>query len=80
MRGHALQDLLDFLCALDAHHIFFALGRVRDDASMVAIAVPGGRWEVENFANGRVEAEVFTAPGTMEGQEALRRLVAKHHG
>lgn len=51
------------------------LTRVRDEAIMVEIAVPGERWEVEFFGDGRVEVEVFKSPGITGGEEELARLL-----
>jgi hypothetical protein len=70
-----LEKLLDFLSQLDRHKIFFKLTRIRDEAIMVEIAVPGERWEVEFFGDGRVEVEVFKSPGVTGGEEELERLL-----
>ena len=42
--------------------------------------MPGERWEVEFFADGSVEVEVFTsgARNGLEGENALERLFATH--
>jgi hypothetical protein len=70
-----LQKLLDFLSDLDEREISHRLSRVRPEAIMVEIAVPGERCEVEFFADGHVEVEVFgPSPGIVGGGEALRRL------
>jgi hypothetical protein len=70
-----LQKLLDFLSDLDERKIFHRLSRVRPEAIMVEIAVPGERWEVEFFADGHVDVEVFgPSAGIVGGEEALRRL------
>jgi hypothetical protein len=74
-RVNPLQKLLEFLSDLDGHKIFHRLSRARPEAIMVEIAVPGERWEVEFFADGHVEVEVFgRSPGIVGGEEALRRL------
>jgi hypothetical protein len=70
-----LEKLLGFLSELDRRRIFFKLTRVRDDAIMVEISVPGERWEVEFFGDGRVEVEVFKSPGIIGGEEELDRLL-----
>ncbi len=70
-----LEKLLGFLSELDRRKIFFKLTRVRDEAIMVEIAVPGERWEVEFFGDGRVEVEVFESPGIVGGEEELDRLL-----
>ncbi len=70
-----LRKLLDFLPSLDERKIYYRLSRVRPEAIMVEIAVPGERWEVEFFSDGHVEVEVFgPSPGIVGGEEALRRL------
>ena len=50
-----LEKLLAFLAELDRRRIFFRLSRVRPEAIMVEIAVPGERWEVEFLADGQLE-------------------------
>ena len=70
-----LEKMLGFLSELDRCKIFFKLARVRDEAIMVEIAVPGERWEVEFFGDGRVEVEVFKSPGIIGGEEELDRLL-----
>lgn len=75
---NAMQTLLDFLGALERQRLFFRLSRVREETIMVEVAVPGARWEVEFFANGHVEVEVFNSSTGIEGEEALARLFAKH--
>ncbi len=43
---------------------------------MVKVAVPGERWEVEFFEDGRVDVEVFrSSGGELEGSEAMGRLL-----
>ena len=65
--------LLEFLTQLEQHKIHYTLEHNREEAVMVLIAVPGERWEVEFFANGDVEVEVFRSSG-MSGSETLERL------
>ena len=74
MAVNSLEKLLGFLSELDRRKIYFELTRVRDEALMVEIAVPGERWEAEFFGDGRVEIEVFKSPG-IGGQEQLDRLL-----
>ena len=48
---------------------------------MVYIDVPGEKWEVEVFADGLVEVEVFRSGGPdsgLKGEETLERLFAVH--
>jgi hypothetical protein len=74
---NALQELLDFLTELEKRHIDFSLSRVRPEAIMVEIAVPGEQWEVEFFADGHIEVEVFDRSTGVQGKEALDRLFAE---
>ena len=53
MTSNPLQDLLDFLLALDREKISYHLSRVRAEALMAEAAVPGEHWEVEFLADGR---------------------------
>ena len=80
--GNAFQRLLDFLVRLEEAHLHYALSHFRAETVAVEIAVPGERWEVEFFADGTVEIEVFSSVGTrgiqLEGAEALERLFATH--
>ena len=73
-----LQKLLDFLTELDSHKIFHRLSRVRPEVILVEIAVPGERWEVEFFADGEIEVEVFgPSHGIIGGEEVVRRWFEK---
>lgn len=79
---NSLQKLLDFLCQLDANKIRFTLKHIRDETIMVFISVPGERWEVEFFADGDIEVEVFKSEGDIlsgtDASAALDRLLAIH--
>lgn len=65
--------LLEFLSRLDRARIHLKLDRVRDEAVMVEIAVPGQRWEVEFMDDGTIEVERFLSQH-LEGEEALEEL------
>ncbi len=70
-----LEKLLAFLTELDRRKIFFRLARVRDEAIMVEIAVPGERWEAEFFGDGHAEVEVFrSSEGIFGGEELFETL------
>ena len=63
--SNAMQKLLAFVNELDRRRIQRRLASVRE-AVMVEVDVPGARWEVESFADGHVELEVFkSARGVM---------------
>jgi hypothetical protein len=69
-----LENLIEFLRKLDQHKIFFRLSRPRDEAIMVEIVVPGERWEVEFFADGHTEIEIFGPSSGVINEANLERL------
>ena len=75
---NALEKLLAFVQQLDRRRISRRLDIVRD-AIMVEIYLPGARWEVEFFADGHVEVEIFESSGGVvsqaEAETALQRLL-----
>jgi hypothetical protein len=80
--SNAFQSLLDFLIRLDEARLHYSLTHFRDETVAVEVVVPGERWEVEFFADGTVEVEVFSSVGPagikLEGVEAIERLFARH--
>ncbi len=54
-----MNNLLNFLVNLEERKISYRLEHNRQDSIMVLIAMPGKRWEVEFFGDGRIEIEVF---------------------
>lgn len=71
---NSFQKLLDFLAELNTRGIFFTLAQIRPEAIMIDVVVPGERWEVEFFADGTVEVEVFRSVQGVQGEEELERL------
>ena len=72
----ALRRALAFLDRLEAAHIWYRLGHIRDSL-LVEVAVPGERWEIEFFPDGQIEVERYLSSGTIEGAEALDSLFAR---
>lgn len=74
---NGLQKLLDLIGDLDDRKIFRRLASYRD-AVTVEIHMASARWEVEFFANGEIEVEIFRSDGQIlsgsEAEEALQRL------
>jgi len=79
--GNPLERVLDFVDELDRRFIFRRLASVRD-AVMVEVHRPGERWEVEFFADGHTEVEVFRSDGDLlsgpAADAALYRLLREH--
>jgi hypothetical protein len=69
-----LRDLINFLNQLEKSKIFYKLNKVRDEAIMVEIAVPGQRWEVEFMDDGTVEIEKFISDKDMYDVKELETL------
>ncbi len=49
----ATEKLLDFCAALDRQKERYEMSVARPEAIMVSLAVPGERWEIEFFSDGR---------------------------
>ena len=74
-----LQTLLDFLNKLEKDGIYYTMTSIREDAVMVEVTKLGQgaireRWEVEFFASGKIEAEMFLSHGVFSGDSALQRI------
>jgi len=74
-KPHRIYTLLH---QLERARIHYSLARVRDDAIMICATVPGRRYEIEVFSDGRVEVEVFGGEGRIGGQELLDNLIANY--
>lgn len=72
---HDLTSLLDFLSRLEAAKIHFTLARNQEDAITIAVAVPGQRWEIDCYGNGKIEVEIFKADGTIRDASAIEELL-----
>ena len=56
---------------LSREGVFFTLSSHRDGSVMVAVSIPGERWEIECFANGNIELEVFKSNGEISDENGL---------
>ena len=69
--------MLTFLRDLEKAKIAYRLRHSRHDAVMVAINVPGERWEVEFLEDGDVDVERFVSAGGVTDESALTELFAR---
>jgi len=69
-----LEKLVDFLCRLDKYKIHYRIEHNHDDAVMVIADVPGQKWEVEFFTNGKIEVEIFKSDGEILEEFELERF------
>lgn len=75
--GNSFQKLLDFLNRLDDAGFHYQCEHQSEDALMVIVSNEGERWEIEFFADGEVQVEVFysvSEDADLENEEALERL------
>ncbi|MET3576743.1 hypothetical protein ACFFIY_05315 [Bhargavaea ullalensis] len=70
-----MNRFLDFLNRLEDKKIFYRLSKVRREAVMVEIAVPGQRWEVEFMDDGTVEIEKFLSDGGFYDEKEMDILL-----
>lgn len=69
-----IKELLQFLNRLEEHKIYYKLEKVRNEAIMVEVVVPGQRWEVEFMDDGTVEVEKFISDGGYYVEKEIERL------
>lgn len=76
-KGHdtfELSNLLRFLNKLDGTNIYYQLNKIRDEAIMVEVVVPGQRWEVEFLEDGTVDVEKFISDKAFYDEGELDHL------
>ncbi|OCS93462.1 hypothetical protein [Caryophanon latum] len=69
-----LREFNAFLNKLDDVGIFYTLTKVRPEAVMVAVVVPGQRWEIEFLDDGTVDIEKFISDPHMYDARELHTL------
>ncbi len=69
-----LKEFISFLNKLEENSIFFKLNKVRNEAIMVEVAVPGQRWEIEFLEDGTVDIEKFISDKDMYDVYELETL------
>ena len=69
-----LKELISFLNKLEENNIFYKLNKIRNEAIMVEVAVPGQRWEIEFLENGTVDIEKFISDKDMYDAGELETL------
>lgn len=69
------MKLNEFLNLLEEDQIYYKLNKVRAEAIMVEVAVPGERWEIEFSDEGTIEIEKFTSDGKIYSEAELDVLL-----
>lgn len=78
MKKDVFSKLMAFLADLENGKIYYTLAHQRDNAIMVAVVVPGERWEVEFCDDGSVEVERFISNGEIYGEGVISDLLTKY--
>lgn len=68
------KEFIHFLNNLEDSSIFYKLDKVRNEAIMMEIVVPGQRWEVEFMEDGTVEIEKFIGDGDFYDSKEIEVL------
>ncbi|OCS84920.1 hypothetical protein [Caryophanon tenue] len=69
-----LKEFNTFLNKLEENKIFYKLDKIRSEALMVEVVVPGQRWEIEFLDDGTVEIEKFISDKDMYDARELEIL------
>ena len=69
-----LKEFIAILNKLEENSIFYKLNKVRNEAIMVEVAVPGQRWEIEFLEDGTVDIEKFISDKDMYDVNELETL------
>lgn len=69
-----LKSLLDLLSRLEAAKIHFTLARNQEDAVSVEVVVPGQRWEIDCYSDGKIDVEIFRSDGAIRDASAIDEL------
>ena len=72
----SLNEFVNLIEKLEEHKIYYRLNKIRDNAIMVDVAVPGQRWEIEFNTYGQqssrvIEIEKFISEGVIYGESEL---------
>ena len=69
-----LKEFNAFLNKLEENKIFYKLDKIRSEAIMVEVVVPGQRWEIEFLDDGTVVIEKFISDKDMYDASELETL------
>lgn len=69
-----LSNLLEFLNKLEEKNIYYQLNKIREEAIMVEVVVPGQRWEIEFLDDGTVGVEKFISDKDFYDESELNGL------
>ena len=74
--SHKLYEILE---SLDSAHIFYTLGRHRDNVITIHVTVVGARYEIEVESNGTVNTSMFKGnEDLVEGMELVDKIIKEN--
>jgi len=71
----SVHPVYQMLAKLDAAKIYYTLDKTRDETVMILAQVPGRHYEIEVFADGEIEVEIYKSSGEIGGQELVDELL-----
>lgn len=74
MMGNPLETVVGLLKRLQGNHISYTLAHNQEDAITIEAVVPGQRWEIDCYADGEIDVEIFKSDGTIHGAEEIDNL------
>ena len=74
MNDHRLEAILELLGRLEGANICCSLAHNQEDAISVMVVVPGARWEIDFYLNGRTDVEIFRSDGTIHDLGKVEEL------
>ena len=69
------HPVYQILAKLDAAKIYYTLDRTRDETVMILAQVPSRHYEIEVFADGKIEVEVYKSHDQIGGRELVDELL-----
>jgi len=74
MRDNQLGKVLELVSRLRQAKIDYKLAHNQEDAITIEVAVPGQHWEIDCYADGTTDVEIFKSDGTIGDKTALDEL------
>jgi hypothetical protein len=75
VKANPFQKFFRLLLKLEDAKIFFNLARTREETITVEVDVPGQRWEIDCYADGEMEVEIFKSDGQIHNERILAKLI-----
>ena len=77
MSRENLEGMIRLLNRLDEAKIYYTLAHTQEDAISIEVAVPGERWEIDWYVDGKIDVEIFQSGGVIQDSNVLDSLLMK---